>query len=192
MTNQIQAIETNYRGYRFRSRTEARWAVFFDEIGMSFEYEKEGYRLRSGSYLPDFWLPNRHCWFEVKGIAPTRLELTLAQELCDGTERELLLAVGPPQHRVRNIRRILPRVGGWEYENPCDECELVDDRNGRDEIHIIGDDLPGWKWCECPYGSAKRAFDAANAARFESFERPEIIRRGQERLLREMYTSGRR
>jgi len=26
----IKAIETQYRGYRFRSRLEARWAVFFD------------------------------------------------------------------------------------------------------------------------------------------------------------------
>jgi hypothetical protein len=26
----IQAIETVYRGHRFRSRLEARWAVFFD------------------------------------------------------------------------------------------------------------------------------------------------------------------
>ena len=26
----IKAIETYYKGYRFRSRLEARWAVFFD------------------------------------------------------------------------------------------------------------------------------------------------------------------
>jgi hypothetical protein len=25
-----KAIETHYKGYRFRSRLEARWAVFFD------------------------------------------------------------------------------------------------------------------------------------------------------------------
>jgi hypothetical protein len=30
----IKAIETLYRGYRFRSRTEARWAVFFDGVGL--------------------------------------------------------------------------------------------------------------------------------------------------------------
>ena len=29
----IQVIETAYKGYRFRSRLEARWAVFFDAIG---------------------------------------------------------------------------------------------------------------------------------------------------------------
>ena len=28
----IKPIETKYNGYRFRSRLEARWAVFFDMI----------------------------------------------------------------------------------------------------------------------------------------------------------------
>lgn len=41
----IKAIETSYKGYRFRSRLEARWAVFFDELGIKWEYEKEGYDL---------------------------------------------------------------------------------------------------------------------------------------------------
>ena len=30
----IAAIETKYKGYRFRSRLEARWAVFFDALGI--------------------------------------------------------------------------------------------------------------------------------------------------------------
>lgn len=42
----IQAIETVYKGYHFRSRLEARWAVFFDTLGIEWEYEKEGYDLR--------------------------------------------------------------------------------------------------------------------------------------------------
>lgn len=29
MAENIKAIETEYKGYRFRSRLEARWAVFF-------------------------------------------------------------------------------------------------------------------------------------------------------------------
>lgn len=31
----MKAIETRYKGYRFRSRLEARWAVFFDALGLS-------------------------------------------------------------------------------------------------------------------------------------------------------------
>jgi len=51
----MKAIETYYKGYRFRSRTEARWAVFFDKLGLRWDYEEEGYVLpKTGCYLPDF------------------------------------------------------------------------------------------------------------------------------------------
>lgn len=51
----IKAIETEYNGYRFRSRLEARWAVFFDALGVKYEYEPDGFVLPSGrKYLPDF------------------------------------------------------------------------------------------------------------------------------------------
>lgn len=64
----IKAIETKYRGYRFRSRLEARWAVFFDALDIAWEYEKEGFDLgKHGHYLPDFWLPDINAWIEIKG-----------------------------------------------------------------------------------------------------------------------------
>lgn len=51
----IKPIETYYNGYRFRSRLEARWAVFLDALGVRWEYEPEGFELPSGKwYLPDF------------------------------------------------------------------------------------------------------------------------------------------
>ena len=51
----VKAIETFYKGYRFRSRLEARWAVYLDMIGAKYEYEPEGYDLGDGTYyLPDF------------------------------------------------------------------------------------------------------------------------------------------
>jgi hypothetical protein len=69
MTQQIKAIETVYNGYRFRSRLEARWAVFFDALGLKYEYEKEGYDLgEAGWYLPDFWLPSLDAWWEIKPL----------------------------------------------------------------------------------------------------------------------------
>lgn len=55
--NKIKAIQTEYQGYLFRSRLEARWAVFFDACGVKWEYEPEGYDLGQGVYyLPDFLL----------------------------------------------------------------------------------------------------------------------------------------
>ena len=67
----IKPIETIYKGYRFRSRLEARWAVFFDALGIEWEYEKEGYNLDGVRYLPDFWLPNQQCHVEIEGQEPT-------------------------------------------------------------------------------------------------------------------------
>lgn len=64
----IKPIETRYKGYRMRSRVEARWAVFFDALGIQWEYEKEGFDLgEAGWYLPDFWLPEINAWVEIKG-----------------------------------------------------------------------------------------------------------------------------
>ena len=70
--NMSKAIETKYKGYRFRSRLEARWAVFFDALGIVYCYEEQGYevRLDGGTvfrWLPDFYLPDYGCHVEVKG-----------------------------------------------------------------------------------------------------------------------------
>ena len=71
----IEAIETQYQGCRFRSRLEARWAVFFDAMGIEWEYEKEGYDCGElGWYLPDFWLPDLRVWVEIKAGHATRQE----------------------------------------------------------------------------------------------------------------------
>ena len=53
----MQVRKTTYKGIEFRSRLEARWAVFFDALGLRWEYEPEGYRLDDGTcYLPDFYV----------------------------------------------------------------------------------------------------------------------------------------
>lgn len=74
----IKPIETIYNGYRFRSRLEARWAVFFHAMGIKYEYEPEGYTLIDGTkYLPDFLIYVRHrscsdewepVFVEIKGV----------------------------------------------------------------------------------------------------------------------------
>ena len=54
-SDKLKPIPTVYKGYRFRSRLEARWAVFFDVCGAKWEYEPEGFDLGNGIYyLPDF------------------------------------------------------------------------------------------------------------------------------------------
>ena len=70
MQTGIKAIETVYRGYRFRSRAEARWARFMDAAGVEWTYEDEGYDLDGVRYLPDFHLSKLDAWLEVKGARP--------------------------------------------------------------------------------------------------------------------------
>ena len=66
----MKAIETVYNGYRFRSRLEARGAVFFDVMGIKYIYEPEGFERDLGDdiirYLPDFYLPDYGLYAEVK------------------------------------------------------------------------------------------------------------------------------
>ncbi len=64
----IPAIQTKYRGHQFRSKLEARWAVFLDTAKMRWEYEPERFNVNGISYLPDFYLTDMDCYFEVKGI----------------------------------------------------------------------------------------------------------------------------
>jgi hypothetical protein len=99
----IKAIETRYKGYRFRSRLEARWAVFFDAFPLRWEYEHEGYDLgKEGYYLPDFYLPDLEggTFVEVK---PDDDQLDKYEEkfltLTKQTGKHLLLAVGVPERR---------------------------------------------------------------------------------------------
>ena len=68
----IKAIETEYNGYRFRSRLEARWAVFFDSLKIPYIYEPEGLSINGECYLPDFYLPDCNQFFEVKGVMDER------------------------------------------------------------------------------------------------------------------------
>lgn len=118
----MKAIETRWKGWRFRSRTEARWAVFLEAMGIAFEYEPEGLALPSGPYLPDFrfqlhdllWAVRegedhyveftKNYWLEVKGQPPTREELQLLWEAARHTQSTGLLAIGAPDFRGQIYR----------------------------------------------------------------------------------------
>lgn len=71
----FKPIETVYNGYRFRSRLEARWAVFFDAMGIEYQYEPEGFNIGGRYYLPDFYLPWWHCYVEIKPDKKTAFDV---------------------------------------------------------------------------------------------------------------------
>jgi len=93
----LKNIPTTYAGVEFRSRLEARWALFFDLIRLPWQYEAEGFQVPSGWYVPDFFLPTVRggMWFEIKWERPNALESAFCGELCAMTEKDVGLQHGP-------------------------------------------------------------------------------------------------
>ena len=90
----IKAIETRYGGCRFRSRLEARWAVFFDACDIKWEYEPEGFILDDGTkYLPDFYLTDLDTYIEIK---PTNSGFEKAIKFSKNDEIMIALIHGLP------------------------------------------------------------------------------------------------
>lgn len=199
MTTQYtpRAIETQYKGYRFRSRLEARWAVFFDALSIRWEYEKEGYDLGDlGRYLPDFWLPDLQCFMEVKGAEPTPDETALTSMLRVQTGSPVIIVhgeVGPGPWRcfAHDIGHSSGGVSEWYVYFFVCECGQPKVSWG-DGCHVAVNGT-SWAnlrhWCgwtghygadscgpEFPaymaISSTSRAVNAARAARFEYGQTP--------------------
>lgn len=109
----IQAIETRYAGYHFRSRLEARWAVFFDSLKIKYRYEPEGFKFGGECYLPDFYLPDLRMFAEVKPDASFDKAIRFSdaynarkceEMLADWQPTPLLYLQGPPGENVVQAR----------------------------------------------------------------------------------------
>lgn len=132
MAAEIKAIETRYKGYRFRSRLEARWAVFFDAMGIKWQYEPEGFVLPDGThYLPDFFLPTMNLWVEVKAKVPEVYEypqpraLALLDHLADEGYGAMLVGDDPATPAIwtgyDTCDSGAGRYGGWTHAEFCME-----------------------------------------------------------------------
>jgi len=188
----IKPIETVYRGHRFRSRLEARWAVFFDAAGIEWRYEPDGYRINGRSYLPDFLLTKRNTFVEIK---PTQEQARASEELMTGlvaATGKLGLVIGGAPSRYDEP------VAYRFYHAPPDSYVAGSVINNRsqwrqcilcNEIHCgssYQDEgcgcVPSVKILNMPYQSSSRllnhAFDRAQGARFEHGEggKPEPFR----------------
>ena len=154
----IKAIETRYKGYRFRSRLEARWAVFFDALGIEWQYEPEGFELPDGTrYLPDFWLPWTHpshpgsgFWVEIKAVKPTASESVKAHLLAILSGHSVLLFPGAPGDAAEIYF-------GRDWQ-------IYHGRKSRMGINLTP--LPWTRWVD-DEGQIFAAFAAAKSARFE-------------------------
>jgi hypothetical protein len=153
MTTQLKAIETIYRGYRFRSRLEARWAVFFDVLNIQWEYEKEGYELDGVRYLPDFWLPRQQMWVEVKGYWPTPEDLKKFKRLFYASRHTTVMAFDIPTVTTEYDWPRYPRLLGGAEPAPMPALWRWQDMSGGDgDIVPVYDTFSFWTCCPiCGY-----------------------------------------
>lgn len=140
----IQPIETRYAGIRFRSRLEARWAVFFTKLGVAWEHEPQGFLIGKPPqpYLPDFYLPQNGLYVEIKPA------------MADAADPE----------GVRRWENFAGTVATeWDHDKSAMFCGPIPDpgtvdRYGPPRAHtwyeagivIIGDYQ--YAWCACPSG----------------------------------------
>lgn len=182
----IKPIETTYKGYKFRSRLEARWAVFFDSLGVKWEYEKEGYEVKGEWYLPDFWLPDDQFFIEIKGELPSHNYLRILRNLADGSGKAVLLCIGlPSQNPIYLMAQESNESGGGTYDIYAyiwaanfGRIQLVsydDSRLTRDRDVFGSWDDPGGSKINISYlptinQSVQEAVSKAKQARFEHGE----------------------
>ena len=196
----LKPIQTSYKGYKFRSRLEARWAVFFDHCGVKWEYEPEGFELENGQYyLPDFLLHGLEgrvqgdLWVEVKG------------NMTEESARKILAFSGIPDRSGRPsaeeciVKHPILVVGGIpegetmrEINHAVQDAAYTDrgwyDANAFNFFTVDGDYFaahPGINkeggfelfgddssyLCDQDDAATERAYRAARCARFEHGER---------------------
>lgn len=129
-----EPLETHYNGCIYRSRLEARWAVFFDALGVPYEYQKAGFTLEGVWYHPDFWLPAQHCWVIITGPPATSEEQKQGFLLALYTEKPTYLFAGE-EGSIRAPGRAAAPPVAYRYLPVPD----------------VWDNVPLFGWGECPY-----------------------------------------
>lgn len=154
-------IPTKYASIVYRSRLEARWKVFFDVLKIEAPYETEGYQLKHGWYLPDFWLATVKMWAEVKPEALNERETIKATDLALESGYPVLLLIGQPANQTYEaIERIGDGVTGRI------SYALTNYHGYPQREHRFYCEPADYEWFE----DTNRAVEAALSAKFEIAE----------------------
>jgi hypothetical protein len=191
-------LDTRYKGYRFRSRLEARWAVFFDALNIEYLYEPEGFQLKAGRYLPDFQLvgsfpvaafENNH-WgtvgfrddFFVEVKPPKKLSKSTLRKLWEFSGfHPLLISHGTPDHVLISyfdggnyVRGLY--FGLFEVPDAKGAIEysgpglIISPR--QNDFEPVEEAMPGFYAMTSAHPDMQVAYEKARSARFEHGERP--------------------
>lgn len=173
----IRAIETEWNNTLFRSRTEAKWAHFFDALSIAYEYEPEGFEMEGIKYLPDFWMPSLNAYIEIKGVQPNEEECEKARRLNLGSGFPVYIFFGNPKVPT------LPHCdSAWKYTDgrlntaywwtECLICRCVGPASEGCVLHLpcagCGSEIEDWKLVHGHNTPRlKRAYREAASTRYE-------------------------
>lgn len=196
----IKAIETSYSGYRFRSRLEARWAVFFDVMGIRWTYESEGFEVTGHHskpirYLPDFLLLETTTYVEIKPVyPPSESEMKKIIAVTAHGDLDVLLLYGPEAGGNYGAALFLGRDNPNHFRlidrlqfSTCPICNTagvyrVPEIDGPSIFRCFNQSCQGYSHLEIKKEvdwlttRVQEAIVAARSARFEYSKTPKVLR----------------
>jgi hypothetical protein len=171
----IKPIETLYHGYRFRSRLEAKWAVFLDRLSIPWEYEHQGFDVAGEWYLPDFFLPEHDAYLEIK--PPRRHVETPTVYLAGkmGERHDYRGIFGRDSRRYASYGPNGNADWDWSWGNG-------DPHSIRIGVHDLGYSGPYTASCDhgCAHGSQHKAANCGEQGREDGLKRLNLCRLGVE------------
>lgn len=191
--NTIRPIETEWNGCLFRSRLEARWAVFLTALGVRWDYEPEGFVLEGGArYLPDFRV-RCHGTRGERDMEPFDLYIEVKGRMAEDDADKvrqfgyrvgdygLLVVGGIPDEGCETDADALGAYEGMDgsdvlpfnYETVDGDCFAAFPAAHRGRFYLMGDDSNYINLDDMPL--VRRAYRSARQARFEHGEKPAVL-----------------
>jgi hypothetical protein len=199
----FEALETVAFSHKFRSRLEARWAVFFENLSLKWEYEPQGFLIDDVSYLPDFRVftpQGKEIWYEIKplNVSKDHKFSSFASKIDEGYGRTVLVSGSPRDFFKRRWMcyrcGVFLHINAFSFGVNCDnemssQCDNCDWETPESDGHPYSNDgLLG-----CPYrphkglivcksfdrdrvdAAIERAIIVAMSQRFERGDSPKDI-----------------
>lgn len=147
--------------------------MFFDDLGIKYQYEPEGFVLSDGTYyLPDFYLPDLKLWVEVKGVmddmSRKKIELFAEELNWEDSKLWILGNVPKPFEQIYDLdEEELGTDAFWVFaKNAADGPYLpcICPACGRVGVEFDG---RGWRVDDCTETDAPLAFPNADSLHHE-------------------------
>jgi len=138
-------METFYNGISFQTRLEARWAVFYDDLSITYNYWREVTHSDGWVSPSHFWLPEQHIFVLIKGSSEDG-EATDSRDF----EAEAVAVAKREKCNIYTFFGQIPIVESrvtLDYGDPNNDSAHVvyyaesEEEGGFDHYHA---------WCECP------------------------------------------